>query len=48
MDHAVGPRNAVARSTLIAESFAETFTLTGQDLAECVKQSRGCRWDDHC
>lgn len=30
------------QSTLIAESFAETFTLTGQDLAECVKQSRGC------
>lgn len=30
------------QSTLIADSFAEIFTLTGQDLAECVKQSRGC------
>ena len=30
------------RSTLAAQSFAETFTLTGQALADCVKQSRGC------
>ncbi|CAK9008195.1 Potassium/sodium hyperpolarization-activated cyclic nucleotide-gated channel 4 (Hyperpolarization-activated cation channel 4) (HAC-4), partial [Durusdinium trenchii] len=30
------------QSSLSAQSFAETFTLSGQDLAECVKQSRGC------
>jgi len=30
------------QSTLIADSFAETFSLSGSDLAECVKQSRGC------
>jgi len=30
------------QSTLAAASFAETFTLTGPALADCVKQSRGC------
>ena len=30
------------RSTLSAQTFCETFSLRGPDLARCVSQSRGC------
>jgi len=29
-------------STLTATSFAETFSLQGEDLVECIKVNRGC------
>jgi len=33
---------AVHHSTLAAVTFADAFTLSGEDLAECVRQSPGC------
>ncbi|CAE7313802.1 Cnga3, partial [Symbiodinium natans] len=33
---------AIHQSTLMPTSFAETFSLQGQDIVECVKDSRGC------